>query len=161
MYSHACGCVSTCTWLYIYMHVAMYPRAHGCVSMCMWPCINVVTYPHTCGRVSLPEFGYAVYATVQNLAQHCWPLCRILLSTLDHGAESLTTAQNRRKFIETLTIIFSPYFAWPRTKKASFALTPYYSKSHNYHNFFLNTYFSTWVFWILHNFFNAIIWLVF
>ncbi len=54
---------------------------HGHISTCMWPYIH-------------------------NLAQHCGPLRRILLSTMGHSAESLTTAQNHKKFIEKFATTF-------------------------------------------------------
>ncbi len=94
MYPHARGHVSTCMQLYIYVHVAVYPHAQGHV------CINVVNCPHACGCLSMSEFRYALWATEQNLAQHCGPLHRILLSAMGHGTESLTTTQNHSKFIE-------------------------------------------------------------
>jgi hypothetical protein len=82
------------------MHVARYPRVHGCMSTCMWPCIHrhMAMYPQAHGHESTSEFGYALWATEQNLAQHCRSLRRILLSALGHSAESgsapWATAQN-------------------------------------------------------------------
>jgi hypothetical protein len=54
----------------------------------------------------MSEFGYALWALAQNLAQHCGPLRRISLTTMGHSAESLTTAQNHKKFIEKLATTF-------------------------------------------------------
>jgi hypothetical protein len=71
MYPRAFGCVScvsTCMWLCINVHVAVYQRACSCVSTCMWLCINVhvavinvhvAVYPHACGwRLLLHMSGY-------------------------------------------------------------------------------------------------------
>ncbi len=80
MYPHARARVSTCMWLYIYVHVAVYPRAHGHVTT--WSCIHI---------------HVAVYPR-QNLAMCYGPQRRIWLCTVGHCTEFFKalwdTAQN-------------------------------------------------------------------
>jgi hypothetical protein len=86
------GCISTCMWPCIHVHVAVYPLARGCVSK--WPCIHVRIWLCVMGHSS--ESGSVLNG----------PLRRISLSTVGHVAESFTTAQNHRKFIEKLATTF-------------------------------------------------------
>jgi hypothetical protein len=77
----------------IHMHVTVYPRVRGCISTCMWPCIHVLVAMYLCGHVSTCMWPcihvriYALWAIVQNLAQHCGPLQIISL-------RAMATAQN-------------------------------------------------------------------
>jgi hypothetical protein len=61
VYPRVLGCISTSMWLCIHVHVAVYQCARGRVST--WSC-------NACGRVSTSDFGYELWATTQNLAQH-------------------------------------------------------------------------------------------
>ncbi len=109
MYPHARDCVSTCTWLYIYMHVAVYPRARSHVSM--WSCIHmhVAVYPRQnlamhYGPYCSAESGSALWATAQNFVKRIshsaesgsalWATADNFIKSYGHGAESLTTEQN-------------------------------------------------------------------
>jgi hypothetical protein len=57
---------STCMWLCIHTHVALYPHAYGHGPT--WSCIHVhvVMYP-------LAEFGYALWAIAHNFVMHHGP----------------------------------------------------------------------------------------
>ncbi len=109
-YQRAYGHVSKCMWSCIYINfgslstcirlriwVVMYPHAHGFISMCkIW----------LCGKGQSAGFHWALWVTAQNfvirygpqrrsLFYAYGPQHRISLSTMGHGAESMTTVQNQ------------------------------------------------------------------
>ncbi len=80
MYPHVCGCISTCMWPSIHVHLAMYQRGH--VSTCMWPSIHVRIW--LCAMGHSAESGSGLWATAQNFVKRYGPWRRII----DHSAES-------------------------------------------------------------------------
>ncbi len=112
IYPCACGCVSTCMFPWIcvhmamyphgpgsmcrrlcihaqnflmcYVHIAMYPRVGGCVSSWTWPCIHVVMYPHARGSVHVHNW---LWTKEEILIERYERQRRILLCAFDHFTE--------------------------------------------------------------------------